>query len=144
MPKRSETASPRPAPIQLPLFAEAANLVRVQSDRHAWRFHRLDVWPDLFGCALLLRQWGRIGTEGRRRLDRHPDDGAATIALAQLASAERRAAIRTGLYDQASRKVGGKAVPFPLARLRQSQGDANVRGKSPCYKSRPPAKTPAP
>ncbi len=29
------------------------------------------VWPDLFGRALLGRQWGRIGTEGRRQLDLH-------------------------------------------------------------------------
>jgi hypothetical protein len=28
-----------------------------------WRFYRLEIWPDLFGRALLVRQWGRIGTE---------------------------------------------------------------------------------
>jgi len=26
----------------------------------------MEVWPDLFGRALLLRQWGRIGAEGRQ------------------------------------------------------------------------------
>lgn len=40
----------------------------------------MEIWPDLFGRALLLRQWGRIGTEGRRRLDPHPDPGAALNA----------------------------------------------------------------
>jgi integrase len=40
----------------------------------------MEVWPDLFGHALLVRQWGRIGTEGRRRLDPHPDPGAAINA----------------------------------------------------------------
>ena len=55
-----------------------------------WRYYRLAVWPDLFGRALLSRQWGRIGTEGRRRLDPHPDPGAAINALAQIVRAKRR------------------------------------------------------
>ena len=83
MPKRRRTTLP--APIQLPLFAEAASLIRVRPERNEFRFYRLEIWPDLFGRALLLRQWGRIGTEGRRRLDPHPDSGAAINALATLA-----------------------------------------------------------
>ena len=50
----------------------------------------MEVWPDLFGRALLVRQWGRIGTEGRRRLDPHPDQGAAINALARIATAKLR------------------------------------------------------
>ena len=50
-----------PVPVQLPLFAEAASLIRVRPERNEWRFYRMEVWPDLFGRALLLRQWGRIG-----------------------------------------------------------------------------------
>jgi hypothetical protein len=49
-----------------------------------WRYYRLAVWPDLFGRALLARQWGRIGTQGHVRLDPHPDAGAAINALARL------------------------------------------------------------
>ena len=90
MPKRPKKAPAGPAPIQLPLFAEAASLVRVRPERNEWRFYRMEVWPDLFGRALLLRQWGRIGTEGRRRLDPYPDPGTAVNALAELASAKRR------------------------------------------------------
>lgn len=44
----------------------------------------------LFGRALLLHHWCRIGTKGRRRLDPHPDPGAACNALAQLARQKRR------------------------------------------------------
>ena len=40
------------APIQLPLFAEAA-LTRIRPERNEWRYYRLEVWPDLFGRALL-------------------------------------------------------------------------------------------
>ena len=98
MPKRRKTAPARPAPIQLPLFADAAWLVRVRADRNELRFYRLEVWPDLFGHALLLRQWGRIGTEGRRRLDPHPDPGAAINALAHIVQAKRR----RGYQDRAA------------------------------------------
>ncbi len=96
MPKRRRTAPP--APIQLPLFAEAASLIRVRPERNEFRFYRLEVWPDLFGRALLLRQWGRLGTEGRRRLDPHPDPGAALNALATLARQKRR----RGYQDRAA------------------------------------------
>jgi predicted DNA-binding WGR domain protein len=90
-PKRRKTTSPPlPVPVQLPLFAEAASLVRVRPELNEWRFYRMEVWPDLFGRALLVRQWGRIGTEGRRRLDPHPDAGAAINALARLARQKRR------------------------------------------------------
>ena len=65
MAKCCKAAPARPAPIQLPLFAEAASLIRVRAERNEFRFYRLEVWPDLFGRALLSRQWGRLGTEGR-------------------------------------------------------------------------------
>jgi predicted DNA-binding WGR domain protein len=90
MPKRCKRRKPgpeRPAAIQLPLFAETASLVRIRPDLNEWRYYRMEVWPDLFGRALLVRQWGRIGTVGRRRLDPHPDPGAAINALAALLQA---------------------------------------------------------
>jgi predicted DNA-binding WGR domain protein len=90
MPKRLNRRPAQSVPIQLPLFAEAASLIRVPPERNEWRFYRMEVWPDLFGRALLLRQWGRIGTEGRHRLDPHPDPGAATNALVRLAGRKRR------------------------------------------------------
>ena len=95
MPKRRKVPSARPPfPIQLPLFAYAALLIRVRPELNEWRFYRMEVWPDLFGRALLVRQWGRIGTEGRRRLDPHPDPGAALNALALLADQKRRRGYR--------------------------------------------------
>ena len=96
MTKRRKLPSARP--VQLPLFAEAASLLRVHPEHHEWRYYRLEVWPDLFGHALLVRHWGRIGAHGRRRLDPHPDPGAAINALARLAETKRR----RGYRDRAS------------------------------------------
>jgi predicted DNA-binding WGR domain protein len=90
MPKRRNRPPAPPPPVQLPLFAETASLVRIRPELNEWRYYRMAVWPDLFGRALLVRQWGRIGTEGRRRLDPHPDPGAAINALAALLRAKRR------------------------------------------------------
>ena len=77
-------------PAQLPLFPDRASLARIRPEANEWRFYRMEIWPDLFGRALLMRQWGRIGTEGRRRLDAHADAGAALNALAKIAMAKRR------------------------------------------------------
>ncbi len=94
MPKPAKTTAarpePEPEPIQLPLFAEAASLVRIRPEMNEWRFYRLEIWPDLFGRVLLVRQWGRIGTAGHRRFDPYPDCGAAINALAALLRAKRR------------------------------------------------------
>ena len=90
MPKRRNHPPAPPPPVQLPLFAETASLVRIRPELNEWRYYRMAVWPDLFGRALLVRQWGRIGTEGRRRFDPHPDPGAAINALAALLRIKRR------------------------------------------------------
>ena len=81
-------------PVQLPLFPERASLARIRPELNEWRYYRMEVWPDLFGRALLMRQWGRIGTEGRRRLDPYPDPGAAVNALANIARAKLRRGYR--------------------------------------------------
>ena len=81
-------------PIQLPLFPDQAILTGVRPGRNEWRFYRLAVWPDLFGRALLARQWGRIGTQGCIRLGPYPDAGAAINALAHLVRAKRRRGYR--------------------------------------------------
>ena len=87
---KHQARGPRPALTQLGLFPEQASLARVRPEINEWRFYRLEIWPDLFGRALLMRQWGRIGTEGRRRLDAHPDPGAALNALAAITRLKRR------------------------------------------------------
>jgi hypothetical protein len=66
MPKRRPRPPARPIPIQLPLFVEAASLVRIRPERNEFRYYRVEVWPDPFGRALLVRHWGR-GTRHRQQ-----------------------------------------------------------------------------
>jgi hypothetical protein len=54
---------PMSEPLQLLLFPDQAALIRIRPERNEWRYYRIAVWPDLFGRALLARQWGRIGTQ---------------------------------------------------------------------------------
>jgi WGR domain len=43
----------------------ALHLRRIDPARNMCRFYRLDIQPDLFGRILLMKQWGRVGTQGR-------------------------------------------------------------------------------
>jgi predicted DNA-binding WGR domain protein len=45
------------------------------------RFYVLAIEPTLFGDTALIREWGRIGAKGRRRLDLHADQAAAAESL---------------------------------------------------------------
>ncbi|WP_353646265.1 WGR domain-containing protein [Mesorhizobium sp. WSM2239] len=55
------------------------------------RFYVLAIEPSLFGDAVLVRAWGRIGSTGRQRLDLHASAGEAGEALeAWLARKIRR------------------------------------------------------
>lgn len=54
------------------------------------RFYVLAIEPTLFGDAALVREWGRIGSLGRRRLDLHADPGTAVEALDIWLARKRR------------------------------------------------------
>lgn len=45
------------------------------------RFYVLSIEETLFGDTALVREWGRIGTAGRRRLDLYETQAAASEAL---------------------------------------------------------------
>jgi predicted DNA-binding WGR domain protein len=53
---------------QIPLFPLEARLTRIDPARNTWRFYEMAVQRDLFGGAVLIRRWGRIGTAGLLRL----------------------------------------------------------------------------
>lgn len=80
----------RLATSQIELFPVSVHFRRIRPERNEWRFYSLSIQPELFGGAVLVRQWGRIGTKGTQRLDLHPDEGAAVNALADQILIRRR------------------------------------------------------
>ncbi len=58
-------------------------LVLERRDKHCnmARFYVLAIEPTLLGDVALVREWGRIGSLGRRRLDLHADKATAVEAL---------------------------------------------------------------
>jgi predicted DNA-binding WGR domain protein len=65
-------------------------LRRFEPEQNVARFYALMIERDLFGRIVLVRQWGRIGSRGRERLDEHANEIAAAEAMIKLAAAKRR------------------------------------------------------
>nr|WP_082009681.1 WGR domain-containing protein [Methylobacterium sp. ZNC0032] len=59
-------------------------LERVDQSRNMARFYAVSIEPTLFGDAALVREWGRIGRPGRRRLDLFVSVAKAQTALEGL------------------------------------------------------------
>lgn len=56
-------------------------LDRTDPQQNMARFYVLAIEPTLFGDAALVREWGRAGSKGRRRLDLYGDVREAGEAL---------------------------------------------------------------
>ena len=70
-------------------------LRRVRPEHNERRFYALSVTADLFGNAVLVRYWGRIGTCGKQREELHGDFASASASL-ELSAREKR---RRGYVD---------------------------------------------
>lgn len=83
-----------PAPHPDPAGSAPLLLTRVDPACNMRRFYSLALVTSLFGEAGVLRQWGRIGSQGQRRTDWHasPDDAAAE--LEGMAKRKRRRGYR--------------------------------------------------
>ncbi|WP_299832565.1 WGR domain-containing protein [uncultured Roseobacter sp.] len=66
---------------QLDMFPEDIRIERVDPETNMYRFYRLRLLPDLFGGVSLLREWGRIGTQGRHMIELFADAGQAADAM---------------------------------------------------------------
>jgi len=77
-------------PLQLSLFPSHVRLTHSIPDTNRHRFYLLRTLPTLFGEWVLLREWGRIGSPGRVRRDRHETESDAASALAKLAKQKYR------------------------------------------------------
>jgi predicted DNA-binding WGR domain protein len=68
----------------------ACSLYRIDPARHMARFYAMDVQRDLFGYIVLTKQWGRIGTHGRRVGEFHATEALAVAAMVRQAERKRR------------------------------------------------------
>jgi predicted DNA-binding WGR domain protein len=68
----------------------ALYLRRADPARNMRRFYRLDIQPDLFGRILLMKQWGRVGTQGRMVAESFDSEELALAALQRQAEHKRR------------------------------------------------------
>jgi predicted DNA-binding WGR domain protein len=67
-----------------------AHLRRVDSARNMARFYILSIAPTLFGATSVVREWGRIGSRGSRRIDLFEDASQAVNALTRMERSKRQ------------------------------------------------------
>lgn len=65
-------------------------LERIDASRNMARFYAISLEPTLFGDIALVREWGRIGRPGRRRLDLFPSVASAEAASACLQASKQK------------------------------------------------------
>jgi predicted DNA-binding WGR domain protein len=77
------------------------------------RFYALSVQPTLFGEMSLIRNWGRIGTNGKTMLQTFDDSVEAVEAFGRLEPAKRRRGYATldGELSQSGNFSGITAPP---------------------------------
>lgn len=80
--------------MQLEIFPDRMHLHREDPLRNMRRFYLMAIQRDLFGGVSLIREWGRMGSSGRLRIDHHPDEGRAVDALADLVTSKRKRGYR--------------------------------------------------
>lgn len=74
---------PKPAPGPL-------HLRRIDAARNMRRFYVLSVQPTLFGGASVIRNWGRIGTNGQAMMQTFDDSVEADEAFGRLERSKRK------------------------------------------------------
>jgi predicted DNA-binding WGR domain protein len=73
---------------------DVIHLHRIDPNRNMARFYRLSTTSSLFGDICVVREWGRIGRRGRRRIDLYEKVEAAISARRALERAKRRRGYR--------------------------------------------------
>jgi predicted DNA-binding WGR domain protein len=74
----------------LQLASDPLHLRRIDDTRNMRRFYLLSIQPTLFGGASLVRNWGRIGTNGQTKIETFDDSAQAGKAFGQLERTKRR------------------------------------------------------
>lgn len=66
------------------------HLRRIDPTQNMRRFYMLAIQPTLFGGASVIRNWGRIGTNGQSMMETFDSEDAAAAASLRLERAKRR------------------------------------------------------
>lgn len=74
------------------------HLRRIDASRNMRRFYLLSIQPTLFGGASLIRNWGRIGTNGQTMMQTFDNGTDAGDLFGRLERTKRRRG-----YDDAER-----------------------------------------
>jgi predicted DNA-binding WGR domain protein len=61
-------------------------LHRIDPEQRIACFYSLMIERDLFGRIVLVRHWGRIGTQDRERVEQYPSELEAALPLEALAT----------------------------------------------------------
>ncbi|MDE1993002.1 MAG: WGR domain-containing protein [Rhizobiaceae bacterium] len=65
-------------------------LQRVDGERNMARFYVLALQPTLFGEVSLIRNWGRIGTDGQTKVETFQTGKDVTAAYSRIERSKRR------------------------------------------------------
>ena len=65
-------------------------LDRCDPTRNMARYYVLSIEPSLFGDATLIREWGRIGQPGQKRIELYESQSSAVEALEIWLQRKRR------------------------------------------------------
>ena len=65
-------------------------LERINSSRNMARFYAMSIQPTLFGEVSLIRNWGRVGTSGRNKIETSPDMDGLTTTKTRVARRKRQ------------------------------------------------------
>jgi predicted DNA-binding WGR domain protein len=63
---------------------------RIDPTQNMRRFYSLALQPTLFGGASVIRNWGRIGTNGQSMIETFDEEEDAMIAMTRLERTKRR------------------------------------------------------
>ncbi|MGN6449159.1 MAG: WGR domain-containing protein [Brucella intermedia] len=63
---------------------------RIDPTQNMRRFYSLAIQPTLFGGASVIRNWGRIGTNGQSMIETFDKAEDAIMAMARLEQVKRR------------------------------------------------------
>ncbi|TIU63358.1 MAG: WGR domain-containing protein [Mesorhizobium sp.] len=70
------------------------HLHRIDPSRNMRRFYMLAIQPTLFGGASVIRNWGRIGTNGQSMMETFDSEDDAASASMRLERTKRRKGYR--------------------------------------------------